>query len=385
MEKVFLRACRGEPTDYTPIWLNRQAGRYMPEYHQVKGDMPSLAFFKNPDKAAQATLDAQRILGVDAAILFADLLPILEPMGLRLDYKPGEGPVFDNPLRNPGDIEALATGPAEEATPYIAETVRNVLSGLPSKIALIGFAGAPFTLASYAIEGRGSRNYVHVKKLMYEAPQAWNQLMTKLVTQVASYLQLQITAGVDAVQIFDTWVGCLSVGDFRHYVLPHLKALIGALKGQVPIIYFGTGNGHLLNDVCDAGPDVLALDWRVPLGETWQRTGARAVQGNLDPIVLCADQATVARQALDCLRAVERIHVSLDMDGLDPSEAPGVGTPVPGGLTYREAHLLMEILGDSGKVHSLDVVEINPILDLGNTTAELAIELVSSLLGQRIM
>ncbi len=222
-------------------------------------------------------------------------------MGLRLDYKPGQGPVFDNPLRSAGDIEALATAPAEEATPYIADTVRNVLSGLPAEVALIGFAGAPFTLASYAIEGRGSRNYVHVKKLMYEAPEAWNRLMSKLVTQVASYLQLQITAGVEAVQIFDTWVGCLSVNDFRHYVLPHLTALITSLKGQVPIIYFGTGNGHLLKDVCAAEPDVLALDWRVPLGETWQSTGLRAVQGNLDPIVLCADRATVARQAGDVL------------------------------------------------------------------------------------
>lgn len=300
-DKVFLKACRGEPTDYTPIWLNRQAGRYMPAYHAVKSDMPSLEFFKNPDKAAQATLDAQRILGVDAAILFADLLPILEPMGLRLDYKPGEGPVFDNPLRSASDIDAMITAPAEEATPYIAQTVRNVRSGLPADIALIGFAGAPFTLASYAIEGRGSRNYVHVKKLMYELPEAWNLLMTKLVSQVASYLQLQITAGVEAVQIFDTWVGCLSVADFRHYVLPHLHALITALKGQVPIIYFGTGNGHLLDDVCQVQPDVLALDWRVPLGETWRSTGVGAVQGNLDPIVLCADRATVARQTRDVL------------------------------------------------------------------------------------
>lgn len=301
MDKTFLKACRGEPTDYTPIWLNRQAGRYMPEYHQVKGNLPSLEFFKNPEKAAQATLDAQRILGVDAAILFADLLPILEPMGMRLDYKPGEGPVFENPLRSAADIEALTTAAAEEATPYIAETVRNVRSGLPAQVALIGFAGAPFTLASYAIEGRGSRNYVYVKKLMYQAPAAWNQLMSKLVTQVASYLQLQITAGVEAVQIFDTWVGCLSVSDFRHYVLPHLVALIKSLKGQVPIIYFGTGNGHLLQDVCTAGPDVLALDWRVPLAETWQSTGVRAVQGNLDPIVLCADRETVARQSRDVL------------------------------------------------------------------------------------
>jgi uroporphyrinogen decarboxylase len=152
MDKVFLRACRGEPTPYTPIWLNRQAGRYMPEYHRLKGDTPSLEFFKNPELAAQATLDAQRILGVDAAILFADLLPMLEPMGLRLDYVGGVGPVFENPLRAADDIARLRVAPAAEATPYIAETVRNVLSGLPEAIALIGFAGAPFTLASYAIE-----------------------------------------------------------------------------------------------------------------------------------------------------------------------------------------------------------------------------------------
>lgn len=301
MDKIFLQACRGEPTDYTPIWLNRQAGRYMREYHEVKGSTPSLAFFKNPDLAARATLDAQRILGVDAAILFADLLPILEPMGLALDYKAGEGPVFANPVRTAQDVDALVTAPAEEATPYIAQTVRNVLSGLPPQIALIGFAGAPFTLASYAIEGKGSRNYVHVKKMMYQAPAVWERLMTKLVAQVTSYLELQIAAGVDAVQLFDTWVGCLSVVDFRRYVLPHVKALIDNLRGKVPVIYFGTGNGHLLADVCEAQPDVLALDWRVPLGATWLATGVRSVQGNLDPIVLCADRDTVAVQAAEVL------------------------------------------------------------------------------------
>jgi uroporphyrinogen decarboxylase len=297
MDKIFLRACRGEPTEHTPIWLNRQAGRYMREYHQVKGNTPSLDFFKNPELAARATLDAQRILGVDAAILFADLLPILEPMGLALDYRPGVGPVFANPVRSPKDVDALVTAPAAEATPYIAETVRNVIAGLPPEIALIGFAGAPFTLASYAIEGKGSRNYVFVKQIMYQAPAAWDRLMKKLVAQVTSYLELQIAAGVDAVQLFDTWVGCLSVADFRTYVLPHVKALIDGLRGKVPVIYFGTGNGHLLADVAAVAPDVLALDWRVPLRATWDATGVRAVQGNLDPIVLCADRATVAAQA----------------------------------------------------------------------------------------
>lgn len=297
MDKVFLQACRGEPTDYTPIWLNRQAGRYMPEYHQVKGDLPSLDFFKNPERAARATLDAQRILGVDAAILFADLLPILEPMGLRLDYVAGQGPVFDNPIRHETDVDKLVNAPAAEATPYIAETVTNILQELPADIALIGFAGAPFTLASYAVEGQGSRNYVFVKKLMYQHEAVWNRLLDKLVDQVVSYLELQIDAGVEAVQLFDTWVGALSVADFRRYVLPHTQRLIAALRGRVPVIYFGTGNGHLLVDTMRTGPDVLALDWRQPLGDTWSRLGCTAVQGNLDPIVLCADRATVASQA----------------------------------------------------------------------------------------
>jgi uroporphyrinogen decarboxylase len=304
MEKVFLRACRGEPTSHTPIWLNRQAGRYMPEYHQVKGATPSLDFFKNPELAARATLDAQRILGVDAAIMFADLLPVMEPMGLELDYVAGAGPVFANPVRSAADVERLRVAPAVEATPYIADTVTNILGDLPADIALIGFAGAPFTLASYAIEGKGSRNYVHVKKLMYQAPEVWDQLMSKLVTQVTSYLELQIASGVDAVQLFDTWVGCLSLCDFRRYVLPHLKRLIdnlNRLDKRVPVIYFGTGNAHLLADSCEAAPDVLALDWRVPLGATWQALGIPAVQGNLDPIVLCADRATVASQAREVL------------------------------------------------------------------------------------
>ncbi len=273
----------------------------MPEYHAVKGDSPSLDFFKDPERAAQATLDAQRILGVDAAILFADLLPIMEPMGLDLEYVPGKGPVFHNPLRTPADVAALRVASATEATPYIADTIKNVLSGLPGDIALIGFAGAPFTLASYAIEGQGSRNYVFVKKLMYESPDVWHELLDKLVSQVTSYLELQIASGVDAVQLFDTWVGCLSLDDFANYVQPHLNKLIGNLKGKVPLIYFGTGNSHLLDATMTCAPDVMALDWRVPLGDAWQRLGVQAVQGNLDPIVLCADRSTIHKQAQDVL------------------------------------------------------------------------------------
>ena len=294
---VFLRACAGEPTPYTPIWLNRQAGRYMREYHAVKGSTPSLAFFKTPELASRVTLDAQRILGVDAAILFADLLPVLEPMGLCLDYKAGEGPVFDNPVRSAHDVVALRVVPAAEGTGYIAETIARILEDLPNGIALIGFAGAPFTLASYAIEGRGSRTYTHVKKMMYEAPAVWRALMDKIVDAVIGYVRLQIDSGVDAVQLFDSWVGNLSKRDYVEYAAPFTRRLIDGVKGRVPIIHFGTGNPHLVADMYAAGGDVMALDWRTPLRATWDSLGCRAVQGNLDPIVLCADRSTVARQA----------------------------------------------------------------------------------------
>lgn len=297
----FMRACRGEATDFTPLWLNRQAGRYMPEYHALKGKTPSLEFFKSPNLAAQATVDAQRILGVDAAIMFADLLPILEPMGLKLDYVAGVGPVFDNPVRRPADVAALDVVPAKDGTPYIVDTIELIRRELPADIPLIGFAGAPFTLASYAIEGRGSRNYVFVKQMMYTDEAAWDALMDKLVETIADYARLQIRSGVQALQLFDSWIGCLSRQDFRRYVLPHSKRLIEAIRGEVPIIYFGTGNAHLVDDMYACGPDVMALDWCTPLRETWDRLGCRAVQGNMDPIALCADKATVARCASEVL------------------------------------------------------------------------------------
>jgi uroporphyrinogen decarboxylase len=303
-DTVFLKACRGEPVPYTPIWLNRQAGRYMREYHEVKGKTTSLDFFKTPDLAARVTLDAQRILGVDAAIMFADLLPVLEPMGMQLDYKAGEGPVFANPVRSAKDIAQLTVVPADEGTAYIRHTITQILDDLPASAALIGFAGAPFTLASYAIEGRGSRNYVWVKKMMYSAPQLWDTLMNKLVQTLTGYVLQQIDAGVHAVQLFDSWVGCLSVNDYRRYVAPYSNMLIERIRGRVPIIYFGTGNPHLVDDMYAAAPDVMALDWRTPLRATWDRLGCTAVQGNLDPIVLCADRAAVAAQTQTILDEV---------------------------------------------------------------------------------
>lgn len=294
---IFLDACAGASTPNTPIWLNRQAGRYMPEYHILKGDTPSLEFFKNPELAAKATLDAQRILGVDAAIMFADLLPVLEPMGLKLEYKPGVGPVFENPLRDKQAIEALAVVPAEEGCGYVVETLGRILNDLPKEVALIGFAGAPFTLACYAVEGKSSRNYVHVKRLMYDHEVLWQSLMDKLVDTVADYVQLQIASGAQAIQLFDSWVGCLSLADYERYVAPATRRLMERIQGKLPIIYFGTGNAHLLDAMYATGPDLMALDWRVPLVATWDRLGSRAIQGNLDPIALCGEPSSMINQA----------------------------------------------------------------------------------------
>ncbi len=303
-DSTFMKACRGEKTDYTPIWLNRQAGRYMPEYHQVKGATPSLDFFKTPHLAAQVTCDAQRILGVDAAILFADLLPILEPMGLVLDYLPGVGPNIENPIRTSADIDAIRIRKAADSMPYIAEAIQLIRRELPADIPLIGFGGAPFTLASYAIEGKGSRNYVFVKQLMYGDPGAWHALLERITGIAIDYLNYQIDAGVQAIQIFDSWVGCLSPQDYQEYVLPHSRTLIAGISGRVPIIHFGTGNPALLDLMSEAGGDVMALDWRAPLVASWDRLGVSAVQGNLDPIVLCANRTAVESKAGEILREV---------------------------------------------------------------------------------
>lgn len=304
-QSTFLKACRGEPTDYTPIWLNRQAGRYMPEYHQVKSDTPSLDFFKTPHLAAQATCDAQRILGVDAAIMFADLLPILEPMGLDLDYIPGTGPNISNPIRTHQDIDNIRLAESAESMPYIAEVIRLIRSELPGDIPLIGFGGAPFTLASYAIEGKGSRNYVFVKQMMYSDAAAWHSLMTKVTDAVINYMQYQIASGVQAIQLFDSWVGCLSPRDYREFVMPHSKRMLDAVGGSVPVIHFGTGNPALNELMAEAGGDVIALDWRSPLIETWDKMGVKAVQGNLDPIVLCGSLEGVKTQAKYLLDEVD--------------------------------------------------------------------------------
>ena len=294
---VFLRACRGEPTPYTPVWLMRQAGRYMAEYRALRERVPFLELCKTPDLAAQVTLEAVERLGVDAAILFSDILLIIEPMGVGLEFSAGDGPVIHRPVRSGKDIDALQKVSPQESVPFVFETVRKIRSSLPSHVPLIGFSGAPFTLASYLIEGGASRQYLETKRLMYQDPEAWNALMAHLVRAITAYVNGQITAGAQAIQLFDSWVGCLAPQDYRAFLLPHMQALIQGLTPGVPIIHFGTGTAGLLELLAEAGGEVIGVDWRIDLDTAWQRIGEdRAVQGNLDPLALFAPLDTLRQQ-----------------------------------------------------------------------------------------
>ncbi len=300
----FMRAARLEPTDTTPVWIMRQAGRYLPEYRAVRKGLNFLEFCKRPDLSAQVTLDAQRILGVDAAILFADLPTILEPMGFQLGYTPG--PVIGNPIRDARDVDRVREVDDIGSMHFVFETVKLVRKDLPADIPLLGFAGAPFTLASYAIEGGGSKSYVLTKSLMYNAPAAWNEMMQSMVRSLSRYLIAQIEAGCQAVQIFDSWAGALSPSDYRDYVLPHTKALIASLPPEVPVINFLTGNPALIPLQKEAGGQIIGMDWRVDLKQGWKTVGYdRAVQGNLDPVCLYADLPVLKRQTKAVLDAAE--------------------------------------------------------------------------------
>ncbi|HYO23406.1 MAG TPA: uroporphyrinogen decarboxylase [Lacipirellulaceae bacterium] len=303
-DSPFLRACRRQPTPYTPIWLMRQAGRYMAEYRAVRERTTFLELCKNPQLSSEVMCTAVARLGVDAAIIFSDLLPILEPMGLELEFAAGEGPVIHNPVRESGDVERVVELESVDALGYVFETVAQTRRDLPERIPLIGFAGAPFTLASYAIEGGSSRTFLHTKTLMYRAPDAWRELMERLARSITRYLNGQIAAGAQAVQLFDSWVGCLSPADYRTFVLPHVSAIARGLAPGVPLIHFGTGNPALLPLMAEAGGDVIGLDWRVDLAEGWAAVGHdRAVQGNLDPTTLLASRETIAQQAKGVLAA----------------------------------------------------------------------------------
>jgi len=300
---LFVRAAKAQPTERTPIWLMRQAGRYMAEYRAVRKDYSLIEICKKPTIAAQVTIEAAEILKVDAAIIFADLLLPLEVMGLPFHFAAGEGPKIEKPIRTPSDIAHLRTDRAADLG-YVAEAVKLVCKHFGDRLPVIGFCGAPFTLASYMIEGGGSRNYVFTKKMMYSAPDPWNALMRKLVAVTAEYSTEQVRAGADAIQIFDSWVGCLSVEDYRRYVLPHATDLVKRLQETgVPIIYFGTDSATLLPSMKETGAEVVGLDWRIPLDTGWQNLGFQgAVQGNLDPVLLFADWKEIRPRAEDILR-----------------------------------------------------------------------------------
>ncbi len=302
-ESRFVKACRLQPVDRTPVWFMRQAGRYMPEYRAVRKQYSLIEICKKPEVAAEVTITAAEALGVDAAIIFADLLLPLEVMGLPFHFSAGEGPVIEKPVRTKDDIARLRTDHAADLG-YVSEAVRLVCKHFGERLPVIGFCGAPFTLASYMIEGGGSRNYIHAKKMMYSSPTAWDELMRKLVAVVSEYAAEQVSAGADVIQIFDSWVGCLSVEDYRRYVLPRTTELVNSLqKAGVLIIYFGTDSATLLPSMRETGAEVIGLDWRIPLEEGWRSLGFECgVQGNLDPVLLFADWKELKSRAEDILR-----------------------------------------------------------------------------------
>ncbi len=343
----FIKACRREPTDRTPVWFMRQAGRYMPEYRAIRERYGFLQMVKTPDLAAEVTLQPIHAFDIDAAIIFADILPPLEGMGLRLTFEKGEGPVIHNPLRSPADIAALHNSDPRESVGYTLDAIRVVKRELDGRLPLIGFSGAPFTLASYAVEGGASRDYRRTKALMYGQPRAWHMLMEKLAGLVGDYLIAQVEAGADAVQLFDSWAGALAPGDYAEYVLPYVQQVITTFKertttdhrpptteggegvkgrkgegasplhpltpspslslspsekSEAPVIYFGTETSGMLSLLRHTGADVIGVDWRIRLDDAWVQLGPGvAVQGNLDPATLFAPWPEIERRAADIL------------------------------------------------------------------------------------
>jgi uroporphyrinogen decarboxylase len=280
----------------------RQAGRYLPEYRAIRERVTFIELCKDPELCAEIMVTTVKRLGVDAAIIFSDLLPILEPMGLDLEYAPGEGPVIHNPVREAADLDRVTALESADSLSFVTDTVRMTRNELPADIPVIGFAGAPFTLASYVIEGGASRHYVHTKTLMYRDEGAWRTLMERFVDSVSIYLNAQIAAGAQCVQLFDSWVGCLGPDDYRRYVLPYVTKLIASLKPGVPVISFATGNPALLPCLAAANPTVVGIDWRIRLDKAWETVGyERAVQGNLDPLILFSNPKEIRRRARDIL------------------------------------------------------------------------------------
>ena len=294
----FMKACRGEPTDVTPIWMMRQAGRYMAEYREVRNKLSFLDLCANPQLCSEVMCTAVNRLGVDAAIIFSDLLPILVPMGCDLEFVKGDGPVIHNPVRTAADIDRIKPLESNDPLQFVMDTVKQTRNDLPADMPLIGFAGSPFTLASYMIEGGSSRNYAFTKTLMYGDHGAWDQLMQHLANSISLYLQGQIEAGAQCVQLFDSWAGCLSFEDYKTFAHPYVKRIIASLPSNVPVINFATGNPALLPLLADTRAAVIGIDWRTRLDDAWKIVGHdRAVQGNLDPTVLLTNPTEIKKHA----------------------------------------------------------------------------------------
>ncbi len=300
----FVRACLRRPVDRTPVWFLRQAGRYMQEYRDVRKHHTLVEICKQPDIAAEVTITAAEKLGVDAAIIFADLLLPLEPMGLDFEFQAGEGPVVHHPVRTAEDVRLLRTDRTDELG-YVARAIQKVASHFRDRLGLIGFCGAPYTLASYMIEGGGSRNYIHTKKMMYGDTASWRFLLDKIVKVLEQYCLQQVQAGADVIQIFDSWVGSLSRSDYRDYAFEASKRLVRSVQAMgVPVIYFGVETAGLLGEMASTGADVIGLDWRQPLDEGWKSVGyGHAVQGNLDPITLFAPVEIIEQRVKEILRS----------------------------------------------------------------------------------
>ena len=306
MTDRFLRACRREPVDRTPVWFMRQAGRYMADYRALRERHSLLELCRTPELAARITLQPVDAIDVDAAIIFSDLLLPFEPMGLAFDFVKGEGPRIEQPLRSDEDVERLKLFEPREGLGYVLEAIALTRDALGGRVPLIGFAGAPFTLASYAIEGGPSRDFARTKALMYGHPETWHRLCERLARVVGAFVAAQVEAGAQAIQIFDSWVGALSAEDYREFARPHTAAVFEALRPTgVPTIHFGTGTSAILPELAEAGGDVIGVDWRVPIDVAWEQIGAgRAVQGNLDPTLLLGPRHRFLRAADDILQRV---------------------------------------------------------------------------------
>jgi uroporphyrinogen decarboxylase len=304
MNDRFLRACRREPVDVTPVWFMRQAGRYMPQYRALRERYDLLDICRSPELCVEVTLQPIEAIELDAAIIFSDLLLPLAPMGLPFSFIKGEGPSFENPLRSESDIDRLRPIDPRRDMRHVLDAIRLTREALNGRVPLIGFAGAPFTLASYAIEGGPSRDFARTKSLMYGHPEAWHRLCEMLATMVSEYLVAQVEAGAQAIQLFDSWVGSLNASDYREFALPHSKRILDAVKATgVPTIHFGTGTSNILAEMAEAGGDVIGADWRIPLDDAWQLIGSeKAIQGNLDPTQLLGPRHRLFRSAEDVLR-----------------------------------------------------------------------------------